>query len=113
MKHIYIAGPFRAADPWLVKQNVDRAVAQAFLVASLGAVAVCPHAMYRDFNGTLTDAYWIEATRSLLDRCDAAFFMERWQASSGSVGEFSRARELKIPSFTEVSKLAAWLKERS
>lgn len=51
MKVIYIAGPFRGPDSWAIEQNVRAAEALALEVWRMGAVAYCPHAMTRFYQG--------------------------------------------------------------
>ena len=62
MQLVYIAGPFRGANAWEIEQNVHRAERVAAQVCALGAVAVCPHSLYRNFHGLLPDQFWIAAT---------------------------------------------------
>ena len=100
MRLVYIAGPFRAKDGWELHQNILKAERWAWVVAKSGAVPVCPHTLYRHYDRTLTDTFWIEATRSLLFRCDAALFVPGWVQSTGAIGEMKMAKELKLPVFS-------------
>ena len=114
MRRVYIAGPFRASSAWLVECNVREAEALSFQVAMLGAVPVCPHSMYRFFDRTLPDQFWLEATLELLRACSAVVFTDRWEASQGARGEEAEARRLGLPRFFapgDLTKLAAWLQE--
>ena len=97
MKHIYIAGPFRGKNAWKVEQNIRIAEQVAFEVAHTGECPVCPHTMFRHFDGTLTDQYWLAATQSLLLRCDMIMLLPRWKDSEGAIGEFSAATTAGIP----------------
>ena len=97
---IYIAGSFRAKLPGLVELNV-RAAEEAAL-----------HCMYRNFNGTVSDPFWLEATLSLLMRCDAVLLLDGWRGSSGSMAEKAWADGHKIPVFESLGALQAWMEER-
>jgi len=108
MKVVYIAGPFRAANSWLVEQNIRRAEELALRVAEAGAMPLCPHCNTRFFNGTLTDEFWLAGTMALLERCDAIVLTDRWPASSGCRSERARAVELGIPIFYDTDAVG-WL----
>lgn len=104
---IYIAGPFRGKTPWEVEQNVHDAELAAMEVARLGYVPLCPHTMYRHFDGELTDQFWLEATIDLLLRCDGALFLPSWERSAGSKGEMAAARTMGEDVFPVFAK-ATW-----
>jgi hypothetical protein len=115
MRRVYIAGPFRGVSAWLVECNVREAEALALRVAQLGAVPVCPHAMYRFYDRTLPDQFWLEATLDLLRVCHAIVLTKRWEESSGARAEEAEARRLGLPRFFEdadgLPRLAAWVRE--
>lgn len=87
MPLIYIAGPFRAANGLDLHRNICEAEALGYRVAELGAVPVIPHTMYRHFDRTLDDQFWLNGTLELLRPCHAAVFSARWTSSAGSRGE--------------------------
>lgn len=60
MKAVYIAGPFRAPTPWEVETNIRTAETNGLYVAKLGAIPRIPHTMYRFFDGSLPDEFWLE-----------------------------------------------------
>jgi len=97
MPVIYIAGPYRATTAWLRELNVRAAEEAALLAAQHGCVPVCPHTMTRFFDGTLTDAYWLEATLEIMRRCDAVLFVAGWKGSKGSLAEKAEAERLGMP----------------
>lgn len=122
MKKIYIAGPFRAKNAWLREQQIRRAEEAGFRIAELGAVPIIPHSMYRNFDGTVTDEFWIEATADLLLVCDAILLIPGWRYSSGSRGELAIAENNSIEVFATpssrnppvalaetIATLASWL----
>ena len=110
MKAIYIAGPYRAANAWTRENNIRNAERAGLRVAELGAVPVVPHTMFRFFDGTLTDEFWIDATKELLDRCDAAYFISGYRNSVGALGEFQRALQIGLPRLNGISDVESWLK---
>jgi hypothetical protein len=57
--------------------------------------------MYRYFNGTQTDDFWIHGTRELLHRADSIIMLNEWERSEGSRGERGIAIGKGIPIFYE------------
>ena len=110
MRVIYIAGPFRGKTPWDVERNVRRAEEIAFWVSCQGAVALCPHSMYRYFDKTLTDEFWLAATLELAVRCDALFLVPGWTGSDGSLRERRYFETAKKPIYETAEGLVAWIK---
>jgi hypothetical protein len=106
MIKVYIAGPYRGITPWCVEQNIRNAEVAAFDMMEYSAytwddhpklVAVCPHSMYRYFNKTLTDEFWIEATSELLRCCDLMYVFGDYKNSAGTLHEMEVARQNNIP----------------
>lgn len=87
MRKVYVAGKFRGKTPWHVHLNVCVAESWAFQVASVGALPLCPHAMYRNYDKTQTDEFWLSGTLEWLKCCDAIAMCPGWEESSGSVAE--------------------------
>jgi hypothetical protein len=96
MKLVYVAGPYRAKTAWEVEQNVRRAEEWCLKIAHYGHAPVCVHTMYRFFHKLKDDQFWIDATLALLQRCDAAIFIDGWKDSEGSLGENKEAHRLKL-----------------
>jgi hypothetical protein len=121
LPRVYVAGPFRGKTPWDVECNVRRAENLGLVVAKMGAVPVIPHTMYRFYQFSLPDEFWIEATLSLLHTCQSMVIdlpHERIANSIGTVGEIEDCRENKRPFFyddVEVShnleSLKSWIAE--
>ena len=110
MKVIYVAGPDRAANAWLVEQNVRNAEIAGYEISCMGAIPLIPHSMTRFFDRTHSDEYWLEATMELMRRCDAVFFLATWRQSKGSVGEWNEAGKICLPRFETFYELQEWLK---
>jgi len=108
MKIVYIAGPFRASSPWLIEQNVRSAEQAGLMVATRGMIPLIPHSMYRFFQESLPDTFWIPATGELLKKCDAMLLTGAWECSSGCQGEIRIADSLFIPCFTTLQSLVEW-----
>ena len=110
MHLIYIAGPFRGSNAWKVEQNIRIAEEAALTIAGWGnAAPLCPHSMYRYFNGTVTDDYWLRATTKLLERCDAIYLLPLWHRSEGSKAEHEYAKILHLPVFKTLQELEQWV----
>lgn len=108
MKIIYIAGPYRAKTPWLVEENIRRAERTALRVALRGHVPLCPHTMYRYFDGSAPDEFWLECTQELLRRCDGIVMSVGWYESEGSVDELALARELGLQTWKTLGAFEDW-----
>lgn len=94
---IYIAGPYRAATPWLVEQNVRRAEDVAYQVWATGHVAICPHTNTRFFDRSLPDYIFTEGTLEMMRRCDAVLVLPNHTDSLGTIGEIREAEKLGMP----------------
>ena len=88
MRLVYIAGPYRAATPWQVEQNIRA-----------GMFAVCPHANSRHMEGVADDAHFLVGTLELMRRCDAVILTRNWRTSSGALAEVAEATRIGIPVF--------------
>jgi len=99
MKHVYIAGPYRATTRWGVECNIRIAEQHAMMIARFNAIPIIPHAMYRYFDGTMCDDFWIAATLSILKRCDVIVMLPNWKDSEGSKLEHEQAEADGLPIF--------------
>jgi hypothetical protein len=109
--HVYVAGPFRAATPWLIEQNVRRAEEAALEVWRMGAVAVVPHMLTRHFQDSLPDSVWIEGLMSLMSVCDMMLVLPGWKNSEGTKSEITEAQRQKKRIFYTLKELSQWLVE--
>lgn len=108
MKTVFIASPFRGATLWVIEQNVRQAENIGLQVAFSGMVPLIPQTMYRFFQDSLSDEFWLKATTELLSRCDAILLCEGWEYSDGCKGERQFAEEHKIPAFLNIEDLRRW-----
>ena len=110
---VYIAGAYRARTPWDVESNVRAAESMALCVASMGAVPVCVHSMYRYFDRAdgLSALYWLEGTLEIMRRCDAVLVLRgrASEESEGTKGEIEEAKRLGLPIFASPMLLSEWL----
>ena len=114
MKVVYIIGPFRGKSHWEVAENVRNAERLGLEVAKLGAMPLIPHKNTENFDGLLTDEFWIEGTKELLRRGDAAITVAAigidYTKSDGSLGEVIEMEKiLKRPVFHYLHSLQQWL----
>lgn len=110
MKAIYTVGPFRADTPWGVEQNIRRAEGVAIWIAKAGGLPVCPHTMFRFFDKSMPDDFWLRATLSLMARCDAIYMLDGWENSEGSIAEFNAAPSLGVVRLEHWQDLTEYLK---
>lgn len=110
MKVIFICGPFRAATPWLVEQNVRRAEELALEVWRAGFAALCPHTNTRHFNGAADDAVWLAGAIELMRRCDAVLVVDSpaTALSEGTATEIHEAWRSGLPVFYSLDELRKW-----
>lgn len=97
MKHFYIAGPYRGPTPWDVEGNVREAEVLGLLVARASGLPIIPHSMYRFFDRSLPDEFWLEASADLLLRSDALVLHPSWQRSAGAKAEREVAMQHRMP----------------
>lgn len=112
MKVVYIAGPFRADAPWGVENNIRTAEFFGLEVAKLGAVPLIPHTMYRFFDGSLPDEFWLGGTMELLCKCDAVLLTPKWFLSTGAKAEKAEAERIGIPVFHNLVEVERWLQTK-
>lgn len=114
---VYIAGPFRGANAWDVECNIRRAEITGLSVAEQGAIPLIPHTMYRFWDGTLDDSFWLACGIELLRKCDAVMLCPGWRRSKGTLAERAEAERLKLPIFDSAdgghSLLYAWMGARN
>jgi len=97
MIHVYVAGPFRSPSPFTVRQNIINAERVGLWLAEhFRVVPVIPHSMFGNFNGTIDDRFWLDATRDLLLRCDAAVFIDGWSRSEGCNSELETCKDVGV-----------------
>lgn len=100
MRLVYVAGPYRAASESAVVRNIRNAEAVAVELWKAGFAVLCPHMNTALMGGICPDEVWLKGDLVMLERCDLVVLVPGWQASSGTVAEHLRARELGIPVLT-------------
>jgi hypothetical protein len=64
--------------------------------------------MYRFFDKSAPDEFWLEGTLELLRRCDGIVMTEGWQRSEGSKGELGFAREHQMLAWETIERFEVW-----
>lgn len=109
---LYVAGPFRGKNHWVVEQNIRRAEELALELWRLGGVAViCPHTNTRFFDGAAPDEVWLEGDLEIMRRCDAVVTVPGWGASTGACKEVAEMERIEKPIFHRIEDVKAWLEE--
>lgn len=97
MKVIYIAGPYRAIDPWRTNLNIHNAECVATFVWEADHYPLCPHANARYASSYVTDAQYLAGTMEFMRRCDAVIVLPEYMNSEGTLGEIAEAHKLGMP----------------
>jgi nucleoside 2-deoxyribosyltransferase len=109
---VYVAGPYRAANAWLVEDNVRRAEVFSLLLWRHGFAPVCPHTQTRFFQGAASDEVFLRGTLEMMRRCDAVLLLPGWEKSTGTRAELHEANRLGIPAFEHMTELLDWRSKR-
>lgn len=105
-KVVYVAGPFRAPNNFLIQCNIERARDMALDVWKAGFSCLCPHLNTGlAFQGVLPDEAWLDGDLAMLRRCDAVVMTPYWESSSGAKAERDLAKSLGIPVFEDVFEM--------
>lgn len=100
LKRIYVAGPYTARTPALIKANVAEALLFAHPIRRAGGVPVVPHICLPEFQGFTDEEALYQAAMqecfSHLSTCDGIFMMPSWQQSRGARMEHHQAGEWGI-----------------
>ncbi len=105
MKVIYLAGPFRGKDHWVIWQNVNHAAALALDVWKAGYACVCPHMNTFCFQDAAPDHVWLDGDLAILAKCDALLLTDNWERSTGARAELDFALNQQIPAFFTLDSL--------
>jgi hypothetical protein len=98
VKVAYIAGPYRAATPLDILDNVHAAGRVALKYWNLGYAVICPHKNTALFDGQAPDSVWLDGDLELIKRCDVVVMMANWRKSSGATAEheFALAHGIEV-----------------
>ena len=110
MRLIYIIGPYRAETSKQVCANIIAAehIAQEVIELGIDLAPVTPHLLYCDLDEIRSDEYYLEATKEVLRKCDAALSVLDISTSEGSKAEVEECKRLGIPLFHSVDSLIRW-----
>lgn len=113
MRLVYVAGPYRGTDNWIIENNIRRAEELSLEVWRAGAAAICPHTNTRFFQGAAPDNVWLDGNLEILKRCDAVITTPDWRRSVGARHEVTLALSRGLPVFPDVESLTRWLRENA
>jgi hypothetical protein len=110
IKLVYVAGKCNGSNDWEVEENIWRAREAGARVVRCGAMPVVPHMNTARYGGLAPEEWFYSATMALLEGCQGILLLDGWERSKGARGEYERATELDLPSFTEqlYVELARW-----
>lgn len=90
-KVYYIAGPFRAATPWLVEQNVRRAESVSLALWKNGIPNMCPHTQGRFLDKEIPDDVILDGMKAVMLACHGVVVLPGWEFSAGTRAEIEVA----------------------
>lgn len=94
---IYIAGPHRAVNYWLMEQNARMAEGYSLAVWQAGHVPVCPHTQIRNYHDALPGDVLDRGMLTMLDGCHAVLVIPGWERSAGTRADIDHAERRGIP----------------
>jgi hypothetical protein len=96
---VYLAGPYRESNEWLVGQNIERAKQIAAELWSCGFVVICPHLNTARFNGAygMGHPIFIKGDLALVKVSKKLVVIPRWRFSGGTKDEIKCAEKNDIP----------------
>jgi hypothetical protein len=91
----YVAGPYRAPNEYLVKNNIRNAEDVAVQLWADGWVPICPHLNTAFFGGAygLPDDVWLKGDLEIIKRCDFVVVISGWRFSNGTLHEIEVAKQ--------------------
>lgn len=107
--HVYIAGPYAGSNRWEQECNVRLMEQTALAIAAMRLVPVCPHTMYRNFDGLGVVQFWHDVAMSLLKRCDCIFMSRDWAKSDSANMERMYCLVNDIPVIYDLEQLKKWV----
>ena len=103
---VYVAGPYRGTNAWIIEENIRRAERVALESWRCGAAVICPHANTRFYQGALPDQVWLDGDLEMIMRSDVVMMVEGWEHSVGACEERRTALEMGIPVVYTLEELA-------
>ena len=101
MNIVYVIGPYRPNKEFpSTEYNIERAKQVAIKICQSGNIVLCPHTNTGGFEHQVeNEQFFIDGTKMLLEKCDAAVVLPGWELSVGSIGEIILAAQKRIPLF--------------
>lgn len=96
VKIVYIAGPYRHADPLGVESHISCARSVAVLLTRAGIPYYCPHlnsARFEHFAPNTPDSFYLDMGLAFLARCEAMLVLPDYEMSEGTLAEIAWWRE--------------------
>lgn len=106
---VYVAGPYNptaeqermidrgsGTESDYILRNTQDAEVHGQLIASLDLVPIVPHRLFSFAASYQPEPFWYDATREVMKRCEAVYFMPNWKQSLGAQMEMEDARRLKM-----------------
>lgn len=105
---VYTAGPYRAATPAGVQENIARAAQYAGAILRKGHTPLCPHTMTTGYDyPDVPPSVYLTTDLDLLRRCHAIYLLPGWQNSVGTRAELREAQALGLLVFDDLAQIPA------
>lgn len=108
-KLVYIAGKLNDdAVKYLFNVNLMLTIGSYVRKRGFLAFTPCNDLLNGIHGGDMFYSDYAETNMAILERSDAVFLVPNWETSNGTKAEIKRAKELNIPIFENLDKLAEW-----
>ena len=100
----YVIGPIRSK--WRIVRwlNINSARLTAIKLWSAGFAVICPHMNSACMRHKVDEDRFIEGDLVLIEKCDFAVVVGKWENSVGSLAEIKLCRRLNMPVYHSVKE---------
>lgn len=110
MKKLFIIGPFRNEDHYILHQNCLRVERVSAAIWSFDAIAYPPHLITRHLYGHVSEKIIQAGHLEMLALCDGAVILPTWKQSGGSIIEVAQAqKDGQATHFIDCTWEAEWI----
>ena len=109
MKKVYVAGAYSANNIIDCLKNIGRGEHYSAEIFMMGFAPFCPwhdaDYVIKNWDKDFTVKMFYDYSMAWLDVSDCVFLVPGWENSKGTLAEIERAKELKLPVYTNLEDL--------